>query len=110
MLKIRVHNPIPAALTPGLVNILLTGDDFGDPFLIFDVDLRDGGGYLPRLWREHRTWLVAEWRRRGGTGDPWILRGHYSPLRLVEGQWIKSDPWGRQFDQVPAGPANTTGE
>ena len=71
MLKLRIHNRPPDGLTPGLVDIMLTGDSAADPFLIFDVDIRDGGSYLPALWRKHHAWLLTEWQRRGGDGQPW---------------------------------------
>jgi len=38
----RSRNRVPDVLTPGLVNILLTGDDTDDPFLIFTVDRLEG--------------------------------------------------------------------
>jgi hypothetical protein len=31
-------------------------------------------GDLERAWQQNRAWLVGEWRRRGGSGEPWIVR------------------------------------
>jgi hypothetical protein len=72
--KRRPRHPIPDALTPGLVNVILTGEDPDDAFLRFEVDLLEGGDYLPRLYRENKAALDAEFQRRGLTGKPWVLR------------------------------------
>jgi hypothetical protein len=60
-------------LTPEMIDLLLTGDSPADPFLRFTVDLLEGGDYLPRLFRENRAALEAEFHRRGLPGRPWIL-------------------------------------
>lgn len=41
-----------------------------DAFLEFDTP----GPDLPALWATHRAWLLEEWRRRGGVGQPWAAR------------------------------------
>jgi len=66
--------PTIGTLSSGLVNIILTGDNPADAFLRFEVDLLEGGDYLPRLYRENRAGLDAEFRRRGLKGRPWVLR------------------------------------
>lgn len=67
----RVRSRREDALTPDMVDLLLTGDAPRDPFLIFDVDWLEGGAYLARLYRENRAALVAEFRRRKLSGEPW---------------------------------------
>jgi len=69
--KRRPRAPLPNELTAGLVNVILTGEDPGDWVLRFEVDLLENGNYLPRLYRENRAVLDAEFRRRGLTGKPW---------------------------------------
>ena len=61
-------------LAPETVDVLLGGwtapninysaDPRSDPFEVFTID-------LPAAWLRHRTWLLREWRRRGGDGRPW---------------------------------------
>jgi hypothetical protein len=73
-MKTRRHSQPPGSLgdlSPEVVDILLTGDSPADHFLKFDLDCRENWGYLRRLWRENRKALLAEWKRRGGEGDPW---------------------------------------
>jgi len=96
----RPRHPVSNALSPGLMDILLTGDCPDDGFLIFEVDIRDGGQYLPRLFRENRAAVLAEWKRRKGksTGKPWILRPSRSPLHLVNGRWV-SCSWRELRDE-----------
>jgi hypothetical protein len=45
----RRNGQQPAALASDLLELLATGTCASDPFLFFDVDLLEGGGYLPRL-------------------------------------------------------------
>jgi len=71
----RRAGPAPIGnLSSGLVNVLLTGDDPEDPFLVHEEAPKERGGYLRRLFRENRPALLAEFRRRGLTGKPWVLR------------------------------------
>ena len=41
-----------------------------DAFIEFEMP----GPDLAALWRQHRGWLLAEWQRRGGQGQPWGAR------------------------------------
>jgi hypothetical protein len=65
--------PAIGNLSAALVNVILTGDDPDDEFFRFTVDLLEGGDYLPRLYRENQDALLAEFRRRGLPGNPWIV-------------------------------------
>jgi hypothetical protein len=42
------------------------GQDY-DSFLMFDRDVEER---IATAWNQHRDVLLAEWRRRGGTGLP----------------------------------------
>jgi hypothetical protein len=82
----RPRVPITLPLSSALVDVLLTGDSEADPFLVFEVDLLEGGDYLPRIYRENREALDAEWLRRGLSGQPWVLRSGWRPLRTPGGR------------------------
>lgn len=41
-----------------------------DSFIEFD----EPGPDLAAAWRQHQPWLLAEWTRRGGLGQPWATR------------------------------------
>jgi hypothetical protein len=43
-----------------------------DPFIEFEPE--STWPDLRALWQQHRAWLLAEWERRGGTGQPWAQR------------------------------------
>ena len=62
-------------LSPAMVDVILTGTSERDPFLRFEVDLREDGGYLGRLYTENQAALDAEFRRRGLPGKPWVVGG-----------------------------------
>ena len=51
----------------GAPNLDYSSDPQSDPFECFTLD-------LDAAWRQHRTWLLAEFQRRGLTGKPWVLR------------------------------------
>jgi hypothetical protein len=67
-------DPLQLALAPETVDVLLDGwraqqtahsaDPRSDPLEPFTLD-------LAAVWRQHRPLLLAEWRRRGGRGQPW---------------------------------------
>ncbi len=68
----------PVGLSVAMVEMFLTGvwpvnADGSKPlgrlpwFLMTDAEVR-------ALWLEHRSMLMAEWRRRGAAGQPWGSR------------------------------------
>jgi hypothetical protein len=40
----------------------------------YDVFVQFDQHDYPALWRTHRVELLAEWRRRGGQGEPWAAQ------------------------------------
>jgi len=81
-------DPLRLALAPETIDVLLHGwgapnsdystDPHTDPFQAFTLN-------VAAVWHEHRTALCQAWERLELPGEP----------------------WGRRFDQVPAGPAHT---
>ena len=69
--------PMPLEVVDWLLEGGVRRNDEQDPLRrtgVYDAFLEFEPGPGPDLraaWRQHRTWLLAEWARRGGSGEPW---------------------------------------
>jgi hypothetical protein len=83
--RLATRSTTAAPLNAALIDFFLLGWDGVDRHAAAARGDEDYNWLLPweltdeeaaALWRSHRTWLMQEWKRRGGKGQPWGVEGY----------------------------------